>query len=67
MAKTLISDPTLGPQNFFHGFYFYQQLDNVPSYHPMQFLGKLMNQTSENGKKPNFGPDFGLFGPKLGP
>ena len=26
-----------------------------------------MNQTSENGKRPNFGPDFGLFGPNLGP
>ena len=26
-----------------------------------------MNQTSENGKKPNFRPDFGLFGPNLDP
>ena len=26
-----------------------------------------MNQTLENGKKPNFRPDFGLFGPNLGP
>ena len=26
-----------------------------------------MNQTWENGKKPNFGPNFGLFGPNLGP
>ena len=25
-----------------------------------------MNQIWENGKKPNFGPDFGLFGPNLG-
>ena len=33
----------------------------------MQFKGKLMNQTWENGKNPNFGPDFGLFGPNLGP
>ena len=32
----------------------------------MQYLGKLMNQTWENGKKINFGPNFGLFGPKLG-
>ena len=24
----------------------------------MQFKGKLMNQTSENGKKTNFGSDF---------
>ena len=36
----------------------------------MQFKGKLMNQTWENGKKLNFGPDFGLFdafGPNLAP
>ena len=26
-----------------------------------------MNQTSENGKKPNFGPEFGLFGLNLSP
>ena len=26
-----------------------------------------MKQTSENNKKPNFGPDFGLFGSNLGP
>ena len=26
-----------------------------------------MNKIWEDGKKPNFGPDFGLFGPKLGP
>ena len=24
-----------------------------------------MNQTRENGKKPNFGPNFGPFGPNL--
>ena len=33
----------------------------------MQFKGKLTNQTCENGKKPKFGPDFGPFGPNLGP
>ena len=34
----------------------------------MQFKGKLMNQTWENGKKNNFGPDFGLgFGRNLVP
>ena len=33
----------------------------------MEFRWKLMNQTGENGKKPNFGPNFGLFGPNLGP
>ena len=26
-----------------------------------------MNQTCENGKKPNFVPDFGPFWPKFGP
>ena len=26
-----------------------------------------MNQAWENGEKPNFGPDFGPFGPNLGP
>ena len=26
-----------------------------------------MNQTWENGEKPNFGPDLGPFGPKLAP
>ena len=33
----------------------------------MQFKEKLMNQTSENGEKPNFGLDFGLFRPNLWP
>ena len=33
----------------------------------MQFKGKIMNQTGENGNKPNFGLDFGPFGPNLGP
>ena len=32
----------------------------------MQFQGKLMNQTSENGKNPSFGPDFGPFGQNMG-
>ena len=29
----------------------------------MQIQWKLINQTWENGKKPNFGPDFGPLGP----
>ena len=33
----------------------------------MQFLGKLMNQTWKNDKKPNFGPDFGTFGRNMDP
>ena len=31
----------------------------VASYHRMQFQGKLMIQTQENGEKPHFGPDLG--------
>ena len=41
-------------------------LDIVASYQCMQFQGKLMNQTWEYGKKPNFEPNFGLFGPNMG-
>ena len=32
----------------------------------MQFKEKLMNETWENGEKPNLVPDLGLFGPNLG-
>ena len=42
-------------------------LDIVASYRGMQFQGKLMNQTWENGEKPNFESNFGSFGPNLGP
>ena len=35
--------------------------------HPKQFKGKLMKQTWENGKTPNFVPDFGPFFPKFAP
>ena len=47
------------PQIFFHRFYLYYMLDIVASYHCMQFQGKLMKQTWENSKKPNFGINFG--------
>ena len=33
----------------------------------MQLKEKLMNQTRKNGKKTNFGSDFGLFWSKFGP
>ena len=33
----------------------------------MQFKVKLINQTWVNGKKANFGPDFGPFWPIFGP
>ena len=39
-------------------------LDNVASYHCMQFHKKRMIQTQRNSEKPHFGPDFG--GPKFG-
>ena len=32
----------------------------------MQFQGKLMNPTCENGEKSNFGPDLGTLDPNLG-
>ena len=32
----------------------------------MQFPGKLINQTWENGKETSFGPDFHPFGPNSG-
>ena len=54
MTKTLISDPILEPLFFFffffHEFYLYL-LDIVSSYHPIQFKGKLIYQTWENGKR----------------
>ena len=52
MTKTLISDPILEQFFFFffHEFYLYL-LDIVPSYHPIQFKGKLIYQTWENGKR----------------
>ena len=62
MAKTLISCPILLPQFFFCEFYLYE-LNIVPSYHPIQFKEKLMNQASENYRK----PDFGRFGQQLAP
>ena len=41
-------------------------LDIVASYRHLQFHGKLMTQTQENGEKPHFGPNLGLFGPNAG-
>ena len=39
----------------------------VPSYRSMQFKGKLKNQVLENGEKTNFGTNFDLISPNLGP
>ena len=41
-------------------------LQIVASYNCMQFQGKLMNKTWENGKKPSFGPNYDPVGPNLG-
>ena len=41
-------------------------LDIVASYHCIQFQGKQMIQTQENGEKPYFGPDLGLLGQNSG-
>ena len=55
--------PQLGHQIFFlHGFYLCLVLDIVASYHCMQFQGKCMIQTQENGETPIFGPDLGPLG-----
>ena len=73
MAKNLVSDLMLGlfaqiwALNFFGEFYLYWIIDIVASYHCMQFQGKLMNQTCENGKKPSFETNFCPFGPILDP
>ena len=42
-------------------------LNVVPSYYAMKFKVKLMKKALDNVKKPNFGPAFGLFTPKLEP
>ena len=71
MGKNLVSGPIFAtldqiwvPQVFFMDFI--SMLDIVASFHCMQFQGKLINQTWENGEKPSFGTDFGPFGPNLG-
>ena len=57
-------------KNLILGPIFLQVLPLLVSYTLFQaiilcFKGKLMNQTWENVKKPNFRPDFGLFDPNL--
>ena len=62
--------PNFGAPNFFKGFFSTSSVpmfqNNVQSYKPMPFPGKLMNQTSKNDKKPSFWPDFGPFWWHLG-
>ena len=79
MAKKLILDPRLigrfgSPQKFFSfgvggrgGLPILSMLYVVASYHCMQFQGKLMNQTWEKCRKPNFGLILARFGPNLVP
>ena len=72
MAKNLISGQTLAslakiyplpPQKkLFCDFYPDKMLDIVASYHCMQFQGKRMIQTQENGEKPHFRPNLGSLG-----
>ena len=57
--------PKLEPPKISLEFYFHELLNIVPSYYRMQFKVKLMIEAWENDKKPNFGPDFGQFAPKL--
>ena len=59
--------PKFGLQFLFREFYLYQMLGIVASYPSMEFLGKLMNLTYENGNKCSFGPNFGFFGTNLVP
>ena len=40
-------------------------LNIVASYHYMQFQGRLMILTQENGEKPHCGPDLGPLGTNL--
>ena len=53
------------PPKIFLEVYFHELLNIVSSYYRMQFKVKLMIEAGENDKKPNFGPDFGSFPPKL--
>ena len=53
--------PKFGPPKF------YYSTSSYTLFQTMQFEEKLKNQIWENGKKPNCGPDFHLFGPNLGP
>ena len=65
MAKKLILCLTLArlPQvkapKIYCGFYLYQYLVVVLNYHPMQFKGKLMNQTWKTLFWARFLPKFG--------
>ena len=50
--------PNLG-HKFFLRFQPNQMLDIIPSRNPVQYHGKLMTLTWENGEKHNLGPNLG--------
>ena len=58
MTKTLIWDPVCGPKFLFISF-----TSKLLSY----AMSRKLTELDKNDKKPNFGPDFRLFGPNLGP
>ena len=43
--------PILGPPKIFYEFYHYKYFGNFPSYHPMQFPGKLIDQAFKKWQK----------------
>ena len=57
--------PNLKPQKFFSEFSLDELLNIVRRYYHIQFKVKLMNEASENDKKPHFGIDCGLLALKL--
>ena len=71
MAKNLISGLSLArltqiwATNFFSWVLSLLEVRHVANYHRIQFQGKLMIQTQENGEKPHFGPGLGPLGPNL--
>ena len=58
MAKNLMSGPILA---CLAEIWVTKILDIVANYHHIQFQGKRMTQTQENGEKPCFGPDLGTL------
>ena len=63
MGKNLISDPILA---CLAEIWTPNILDIITSYYHIQFQGKRMIQTQENGEKPCLGPDLGTLGPNSG-
>ena len=57
----------LGPNSGRHDFFIKLVVRHCSKLSSMQFKGKLINQTWENGKKPNFESDFAPFGPNSSP